>query len=587
MNETTANKTTANNNTGNETAALARFCLRKDRRYAMLMLLCMVMGVVSVFVTKAVLGVEPDSISFNLIPLFLLLTFGPGLMAGMLLFDYGMTTSVTAGASSCNPWVLRMPILAHKIALVPVVLRTVWVFGLWLVLITTICVSLNLKFDIQVAGYSVAAGIALAASVVWILGLGWRPFSNGWWRLATFGLVGLCAYCAVAVLTSGFDRPRVGSLHALLKPFLLPSAFVMSISAYLAGVRFSVGAIKLAKLQRHGIVAESPSRFARDATSVRREHSSPRRAQTWFLMSRARPWVIRSSIFLVPGLLFVALFIPLHIVSIIMVVLCTFYAGAIALSQSEGNHGFKNRFKTNLTPCLVHAPLSTPAIAWTRMGTQAALLSAFIGTSLLVYIGWAMWPGNREVWWQWATDRAIALSVPDQAFSIGARYTIAILVGVNTWLVFRWVSLQWVGYTGRESWVVAITVAMGLGVIIVVGILVRWFISHATSWENVAASAYYWLQFLPHLVSVLLVIKVISGIASVTALIKFDLVAEQTIVRILTLWALVAGGLGIAFWLLIPDPRATILWCLAATILWTPLASIVIAPVTLKINRVR
>ena len=160
-------------------------------------------------------------------------------------------------------------------------------------------------------------------------------------------------------------------------------------------------------------------------------------------------------------------------------------------------------------------------------------------------------------------------------------------MGVNAVLLFRWVGFLWVGYSGRDAWTLIHVVVSGVIAIAFIGILVRWFITHATDWETVRESAHYWLQFLPHLVVTLLAIKLACAIAATAWIIRWDLVGDAGIVKSLLLWAFIAGGFGIGFWVLIPDPRATLTWCLAFSILTVPLARVMVLPAMMQLNRVR
>ena len=581
----------------NETKALAWFTLRKHAFFLKVLVIILGIGVTMAFVTPTIFGSEIGSgIGISA----LVFSFGGCALLSIVLFNYDGMADLVAGESGCNRWVLGMPIQSWKIAIVPTVLRTLWLILLAIVLLIVLQLTGLLSGSTTTPPHILRSFILgstlVAAFGVWLSGIGWRPYSNGWWRLAALGVLGLLAYGAlIAVAVTADERnlhgPQDGEMLTWFKSFVPGALILLTPLFYLAGVWFSICAVRTAKTQSHGIVNEVAGAWAKDVLNSRfakrREHKSDRHALLWFFLARSRPWLLRSLAFMVPGLLVAILFFPVNILTLIIVFLWTVYTGAIGVTQGEGHGGQKTRYNSTIPPQLATSPLSTATIAWMRFATHAGTLATLMLMCMTVFVGWMIWPENRETWWQWATECAAAVNAPDQVFAVGLRWSIVIVVGVNAMVLFRWVGFLWVGYSGRDLWTISQVAVSGAIAVTVVGILTKWFITHATDWDTVRESAHYWLQYLPHLLGALLTIKLLCAIAATAWIIRWDLVTDGGIVKVLLLWLLVAGGLGLGLWALIPDTRATLPLCLALTVLAVPLARVMVLPAMLQLNRVR
>ena len=575
-----------------ETRALTRFCLEKYRRLLLRISAALLFATTYAIVVGLAFGGQWSWVD-NIAGIALCVSFGSAAICSLVLFDYGTMRDLMAEESGCHPWVLRMPIKSWKIAMVPVVLKTLWIAVVWLLLLFTVVVLMKISSgrDFGYIWAWFATGVAVASASICAAAISWRPFSSGWWRLAAFFCAGVVCYGAFLfpVLVEDLDGSRGGDWIRSIKPYLPALSILSAIALYAVSVWSSIRSVSLAKRQSHGIVSERAGVWSAEPSSqsVRREHPSEIAALGWFYLARAKPWMFRSLAICIPGIVFWILFVPPHVVAIIVTFGWVLYTGAIGVSTAEGNHGGKAPFKTNMPQFIANSPLSTPTIAWTSLGINALMMVGCLSLSLLVFAGWACWPENREIWWHWASSRAAAVEMPNATLSIGARWSIAIVLGVNACLLCRWVSFVWVGYSGRESWTIAFGIGTGVLFLIVFGILIGWFMTNATSWDNVGKSAEYWIQFLPHLLGVWLVMKFLAFMGATICLIKTDLVSDRGIVRAMLMWLALVVGLALTMWLLIPNPRATLTWCLVATILTVPLARVLIVPVMLQVNRCR
>ena len=122
----------------------------------------------------------------------------PAGIASLMLFDYGQTKNMNGAESGCDDWLLRMPIASWKIAFAPIVLKTLWIVGIWCVFALT---ATYFGFDEESLPSFFPAVVFFSGAMVWVLFLAWRPFRSGWWRM---GLI-ICMIPAIYL-----DSCRIG-----------------------------------------------------------------------------------------------------------------------------------------------------------------------------------------------------------------------------------------------------------------------------------------------------------------------------------------------------------------------------------------
>ncbi|NND98760.1 MAG: hypothetical protein HKN47_15675 [Pirellulaceae bacterium] len=570
-----------------ETLALTRLSLWRYRRTMLFLVIGVTIGIVSSIVAVMI---SPNRAGQTFSGFALYLTILPAALWSIVLFDYGGVQNLLEGETGCNRWVLRMPIRSWKIAAVPIALKTIWICGLWIALILTTYV-VNPFSD---GGFVMVASIGFAAAGIWFMGIGWRPFTNGWWRFAVLAFAGAITYASVVLvmIAANVDSEAPSLAKSQWRSWLPLLSFAFASLCYISGVGFTIRAVELARTQSHGIVPEGvPEQTETDLeadsprASRKIQHASVRRAIAWHYVAQDRDCITRTFLLMVLPAMLIGLLIPFHIVSFIGVLILFLYAGGVAVTGTQ--HTGKGRYVPTLPTYLAAAPISTANFVWTRTVVILAIVISFISCSLLVYLTWSLWPGNREVWWTWASQRAAALGRPDEPLNIGIRWSLAIVFGFNFFFVCRWIALWWVGLAGRESWSIVFAFASSLFVIVIAGIVLNWFLRNATDWDSVTASAKSWLEYLPHLITALLIGKLVAFIAATTWLAHSRLVSPRGIGVAVALWVAVIVSVAVLMWMLIPDPRATLTWCVIGTVLSVPLARVLVMPIMMQFNRCR
>src|SRR5690606_27057733 len=106
----------------------------------------------------------PQAFPADIIPLTLVCCLLPAAIFSLVMFDYGHSGNMLLAESGCSAWLLRMPIHSWKIAVVPIVLRTLWISILWL----TMAISLQL-FPPNDSLPRLAPCLCLSAASIWLL----------------------------------------------------------------------------------------------------------------------------------------------------------------------------------------------------------------------------------------------------------------------------------------------------------------------------------------------------------------------------------------------------------------------------------
>lgn len=555
-----------------ELTALFQFAVRRHRIVTLWMIALALFGIAT-SLALSTLFAEYDTGGLTGIPLFFSLL--PTGLAAMGLFDYGQEKDLMSPQTCCNEWVLRMPVKSWKIALVPVLLKSAWLGTVWTLFVWT------------VSGFGEAVPLfgpwlALSAIVTWLLVIAWNPVRTGWTRLISlaigapilFGLYGL-------VIHTGVERQS---------GWYGPSCLLAAVTCVL-GLGALIWTTEQAKSSTSGRIPEQPTsfRFALPFVSRgsdrKRDLGGPIGALAWNDFYKTRPYINYVLLLgVLPAVVITTLFVPLTGQTIGLVIFLFMYLGAISVTGISSNLSGKNH--STLPPYMAVSPISTATIAWTRLFTLIAIFSAVGACCLLTFLGWSLSESNRSNWYNWASEQAALVGASESVVSIGIRLSIAIVLGTAIVLGGRLVSLLWFAMTGR-SWVtiVAITI-ISVACTLLGGLFIWWFIQQ-TDWESTTASMMRALAWLPMLVVGLLTIKAFSLITATAMLSRSQLVSSSTIVKAIAIWIAVALTIAGAMFALIPDPRATFVWCLALTSLAIPLARVLILPVSLSLNRHR
>lgn len=552
-----------------ETIALTRWALQKHRLSLIVISAMVLFGVLMSFVLAAIEG--PGEQRFAITAL--MITMMPAAVWAIAMFSFSFDRDLMLGESGFVHWLLRMPIAAWKLALVPVALKTIWTSMLWIIF------ALTVRSICEMRPYLIGPAVGFSAVGIWLMVLTWRPFRNGWWRLLAITICGLMMYglfVGVLIELEGQNSGRPAPW------WLKHITTVGTCGMYALGVYMSVGAIQLARTNALGLIPEKGKATSIEGESAAvgrdRRHRGPRAALVWHDLKKASEF-IRWGVVLavIPATILFTVLMPFSIVGYVTVTVVFAYFGFIA-STWVLDH--TNKGVIVLPPYLGASPISTATIAWTRMFTIAAIILVVLSISLLVFAGWTLFSENRSTWDRWAGEMAEATGSPSAGFGIAA----ATILGAFVVLIGRAVAYIWPAYSGR-TWVHFLAVALGsLAFMIPICLFIGWFLKQ-TSWETAEENALYWLTYLPMLVAIWIVGKVIGVVISVAQLRMRQLASAKAIGWMIGGWVVVTFAIALALHLLIPYPQATLLWCLAGVATALPLARVLILPVVLHFGR--
>lgn len=110
-----------------ELTALSRLALLQHRWVLIVLLVAAACGPViaaALFVARGT-PLEDSLVAFAALALM------PGMLAGAILFGFTHGNDLLGVESGCIHWLLRAPVQSWKIAIVPVVLKTLWISAFW------------------------------------------------------------------------------------------------------------------------------------------------------------------------------------------------------------------------------------------------------------------------------------------------------------------------------------------------------------------------------------------------------------------------------------------------------------------------
>ena len=546
-----------------ETMALVRLSVHRHRLSLIAIAAMVTIGVISARMIASFGGSEATEFAL----MALTLAIFPAGVWSILLFQNESDRELLASESGYTHWLLRMPIAAWKLALIPVTLKSIWVSAVWVVAGLTI----NHVAQEPIPLFGPAAVFATIG--VWLMVLTWRPFSNGWWRL---GALAVCLV-VIAVLFFGVvvDNDEIKLPTSARQGLLLACC-----GTFAVGVWMSVVAVRLSRTNSWGLIGEAAKgeRAGRKSELPVRHHSSPRMALLWNDLQKSHQ-LLRGYFLLgvVPGAILLILLMPFDIRGYVLAIflLTTFGWAISAMVLDRTPQG-----TMTLHPHLAASPLGTAEIAWMRMCSFTGILSLSLGCSVFIFAGWALWPENRETWQRWAAQMATQTGSSSAAVGIAAATFLATCVIV----IGRSTASIWPALCGRPWIHFTVAVLFSLAYMIPIGVGIAWFLQQE-SWEGARESGLYWLTYLPPIVVTWLIAKSIGVGVAVTQLRSRQLASGRAIGLIIGGWLLLTSLVAVSLHLLIPYPVATLLWCFAAVAIALPLVRVLIAPVSLHFGR--
>ncbi len=500
----------------------------------------------------------------------------PSILCAVAMFDYGHLSDLSESESGCSSWVLRMPIDGWKIGLVPIGLKTTWTCGIWLLFIATASTLGYEPGTVPIVGPMVCA----SAGLLWVLWIAWQPVRTGWLRILMV-VIALPTIYFLLLVSFGVVEPR--------NEHWQPWSTAASIVAYVKAVVATLRAATVAKYTVGGSVPEKGPNAIDVEGETRRDrkrfHTTATKALIWHDLTKTSLYL--RYVFLlgiVPTTLLATLFIPLHPGSLIVLVYLFAVWGTIATAGiGMPSH---HEIRPTLPPYLAASPITSANIAWTRFCTTAALTFAISCLVVFVFAGWAMWPANRQVWWTWATEQAVAIGAEQQIAQTGLRLSTAIVFSGLIGLTSVLVSGNWITMMGRTK-INSLAGSILIGFLVVIlGFTIRWFLRQ-TDWESTMASIQIGLTYVPGIAATLLTAKVVATAAAAFIVRRKKLATTGSLATVFVAWGFCVCVIAIALYALIPDPRFTLWISLGATALVMPLAGVTFLPASVSFNRHR
>ncbi|WP_417734285.1 hypothetical protein [Rosistilla oblonga] len=566
----------------NQTTALIRLAFSCQRRVVIAMIALVAVGQIIVWGTALL---HPQWLQHNVLPMTMVCSLLPAALFSFVVFDYGFQTDLNFTASSCNHWLLRMPVAAWKIAIVPVVLRTLWVAALW---------TLVQQGEAWTQGRTgwpwLAPCLSLSAGTIWVMVLTWRPFANPWFRLLSLLSVAIGFYFCIALIFDG--RSMVPAEWRGLVP---TTGLVVAGLFYSSGVAASFAAIRLARTNTRGIVPETdrhPAVARRVLNDSVSQHASkpanfkrPYHALLWHQWIRIRTSAYTTvALYLIPAIgLYVAV-VPFSGPAFIMLNVLLAYAGIFASCGNQLDAAAKQ--PSSLPTYLLASPISSATIAWTRAIVPMAVAAAIYLSIAAVLAGWAIWPSNRTNWIAWAESYRSWFDGQDATPMFGLRLVGSFCVAFLATYLSRAASYWWIGMTGRTWFVIAASVVGMTFYFVPLSIFLAWFMKQ-NDWQAVQAMGRWGWQWMPTAIFVAMACKVIAVAIAAYLLSHRRLASTRAIASVACGWVAICVILAGTLTMLIPDSRISFAWMLAAATLTVPLARIFAMPLALAWNRHR
>lgn len=565
-----------------ELIALTRFCLAGNRRLLFWMLVIVGLGQLNLFAWGVF---NPALLQPTILPLTLVCVMFPTVLLSIVVFDYGGSGNLVAAGSGCSHWVLRMPIHSWKIAVVPILLRSAWVSGLWMML------ALNLwVMEPHRPLPWLGPCAALSAASVFLLVVGWQPFTVAFLRIPALAIGAVAIFaCFVSILSAagvdGQPWPRGWT-------FLVS---VLGIVIYGSTVALAMRAIATARLNATGIVPElraaAPRKIVHALTQrdwlITRSgpFTGPLRALIWhevLLIEKAATYMLIFCV--VPASIFWIAIVPLNAVAFWIVNAMFCYAAIFAIN---GSHATPMARGVSTIPTLLSAsPLSNATIAWTRWLVPVAVASAIYLCVATVLVGWFLWPSNRVQWLQWAEAQRSWCDASGSSVSIGLRLQLAAWLAFFIFAISRLSSYWWIGQTGRQ-WFVVVTSSIAIALYLVPFSLgLAWFMRQ-TDWQDVQTMGHLLLRQASTAIGVAMVLKIIAVALVAMQVYRKRLVDASTLATVLAIWLGVVATVSVGLWLLIPSSQITFAAVTSVTVITIPLARMLAMPWAVAWNRHR
>ncbi len=514
----------------------------------------------------------------------------PAAFAGALAFDFSHGSDMNSIESGCSHWLLRAPLATWKIALVPAVLKTVWISAIWLI------VGLVMRIGGVVSIPTFAPCFMLSAGVISLSALTWVPLQKSWYRLGGLGLLLILLYALAALV--------FGAAYAENEAWRAPLGWMgllASIACHAGAVAGLFSACRRARIQPHGVIPEGVNAL----TQMKERHSelaarvrffsSPQLALLWHEFAKRRATLVGVMCWgAMPIVLLFGLFVSVSPVSLFLLFLVFAYVAGFSVVVKRPR--IDGGSASTLPIYVLASPFTSARLAWTSLIVSLVMVGVVFSCVLVVYLLWSLWPSNRHEWLQWSAQQAAYVGDPlrtqgvmiegGDSIGAGVRITLAITFAAGLFFVSRIAAFQWVPLAGR-TWFELLVVLVSLALTMApFSYFLHWFMLQR-DWDHVRQSFYESLTWLPSIVILCIVLKLFASLVCSYTLWHKKLVSLPNIVLVHGLWwslVILAASLVTA---LLPYPQATWVTCAGATIVVVPLVRILAMPLTLAWNRHR
>ncbi|TWU59282.1 hypothetical protein Poly51_20690 [Rubripirellula tenax] len=565
-----------------EALALTRLAISRSRTPALCLIAIIVIGTSIGAMLELILrdGTRTD---LPWLGVLMVWSFLPAGFATFVLFDFSSGKSVGLIDSNCDRFILRSPIQSWKIAMVPLVLKTLWISILWLIFVTFI------RYATAEPVPRLIPCFAFSAVAIWAMAVAWRPMQWPWLR---FVILPFAAVASYGVLILYVNSLNIQFVRWRLAAFWFSTIFtiVNFVFAAFAALR----AIELARTSPDGIIPAVAKRstgakakwwsYWMDGADQRRDFTRPIRALAWYEFAGTRDRLTRTITWMViPSILLLTLVFPLHAVSVTFAVVGFAVWGGVAVS---GANMVDTEGSSMLSPFLGPIPMTDAAIAWTRFAVSIAMMMAIFSCLSIVFVGWSAWPSNRQIWFEWALTQAESLGGRDQWFSIGVRLSTMIVVTVSAAILGSTAGLAWTSMAGRDWLAIAVVAGVTIVGLGMVGWFAMWF-ARQTDWDTTMAKLREMSHWIAPVIITMLVAKAVAATWVAVALVRANFASTGAAALITIGWLLPVALVGTV--LAFCNPFAAIqTWHCVAFAIWVfPLSGILGMPIAMSYNRHR
>jgi hypothetical protein len=475
----------------------------------------------------------------------------------LAMFTFGLSGDLAARQSMYPARMFTLPVTSGALAAWPMIYGTAAMMVLWLV------TRLFALWPSDVSVPVIWPALLAASLLAWSQALTWMPYPLRGLRVIVT-VLWLTIIDSIVLIAIQL-RAHEGVMIALLAPHV-PLAYLAARNAVARA--------------RRGEVPDWQRLFtrrARSAARMRKNFSSPARAQEWFEWRRHGRSLPALVVILLPfelALLFVFRDTPAIVVETLIAVLLTppFMAAFTAATVSKDNP--QSRDSHGLAPFIATRPLTSIALLDAKLkmtirSTLAAWLLVLIAIPIALTLS-RTWPAVIEV-----SDNLADIVGRPRAIVIALLVLAGLLA--STWK--QLVQNLYIGLTGREGLIKG-SVFIALAVLSIIGPVAHWI------GNNDGARVALW-HALPWIAAVLVIVKLSAATWIAARLHESGLFAGRTIIIGAVCWDVVVIALyGLLVWIF-PEILIPHYVLALVAILEVPLARVSAAPLALAWNRHR